>query len=58
MPRKETKSYGKPLETKQMHVTPDAEWILVGGQRYRRTVILSVAAKMQEPVLDELDEGS
>ena len=58
MPKKETKNYGKPLDTNQMHVTPDAEWILVGGHRYRRTVIPSVTEKMQEPLLDELDGDS
>ena len=56
MPKKETKSYGKPLDTNAMHVTPDAGWILVGGQRYRRTVIPSVDEKMQGAVLEELDE--
>ena len=58
MPKKETKNYGQPLETNAMHVTPDEGWILVGGQRYRRTVIPSVAEKMQDPVLDELDGDS
>ena len=32
-----------PLNTKAMRVEADGEWIVVGGQRFKRTVLPSVA---------------
>ena len=50
------KSDVKPLNTKDMVVTPDGTTVLVGGRRFARTVLPSVAAPQSEPELDLLDE--
>ena len=46
----------KPLNTKEMVVTPDGTTVLVGGRRYARTVLPSVAISQPEPELEVLDE--
>ena len=60
MAKKEVKNYGAPLNTKQMHVTPDEGWILVNGQRFKRVVLKSPMEQRAERaeedrLLDELD---
>ena len=44
-----------------MQVTPDENWIVVGSQRFKRTVLPSpmqarAAKAEEEALLDELDE--
>ena len=50
----------EPLETKAMRTTPDGEWIYVGGQKFKRTVLKPSAVqtrdKESDRLLDELDE--
>ena len=46
----------KPLNTKEMVVTPDGTTVLVGGRRFARTVLPSVATPQVDPELDALDE--
>ena len=45
-----------PLDTKQMKVSPDGETVTIGAQRFKRTVLPSVAVPQPEPELDVLDE--
>ena len=49
-----------PLDTRKMRTTIDGQWILVGTQKFKRTVLPSVAEKREdqetEKLLDELDE--
>ena len=45
-----------PLDTKQMKVSPDGSVVTVGSQRFKRTVLPSVAVPQPDPELEELDE--
>lgn len=45
-----------PLDTKQMRVAPDGKSIVIAGQRFKRTVLPSVAVKTPEPELDVLSD--
>lgn len=61
MARKEIKDYGASLDTSKMQVTPDENWIVVGGQRFKRTVLPSpmearAARAEEDQLLEELDE--
>ena len=62
VPRKEAKNYGDSLHTSDMHVTPDENWIIVGSQRFKRTVLpspmnaQSVIAEDDEQLLNELEQ--
>lgn len=63
MPKKEVKNYGESLKTNEMQVTPDDNWIVVGNQRFKRTVLPSpMEAKVEhaeeEELLQELEEES
>ena len=63
MPKKEVKNYGDALDTNEMQVTPDANWIVVGNQRFKRTVLPSpmearAARAEEEELLQELEEQS
>ena len=44
-----------------MCTTPDGEWIYVGGQKFKRTVLKSSAVQTRDKkvdrLLDELEEG-
>ena len=62
MAKKEVKNYGASLDTNKMQVTPDENWIVVGSQRFKRTVLPSPmearAAKLEEEaLLEELEES-
>ena len=50
----------EPLETKAMRTTADGEWIIVNGQRFKRTVLKSSAVQVSDKetqhLLDELEE--
>jgi len=61
MPKKEIKNYGDALDTNEMQVTPDEQWIVVGNQRFKRTVLPSpmearAARAEEEELLQELEE--
>lgn len=49
----------KPINTKEMHLTPDGNTVLAGGRRYKRIVLPSVAEakpdKESEEILEELE---
>ena len=45
-----------PLDTRQMKVSPDGSTVTVGSQRFKRTVLPSVAAPQPDAELDVLDE--
>ena len=54
--KKDTKTF-EPLPTAPMRVSPDGNSVLIGSQRFKRTVLPSVAtAKLPEPELDVLDD--
>ena len=61
MAKKEVKNYGASLNTNEMQVTPDANWIVVGNQRFKRVVLKSpmeerAARAEEEELLQELEE--
>ena len=45
-----------PLDTRQMKVSPDGSTVMVGSQRFKRTVLPSVAVPQPDPELEELEE--
>ena len=45
-----------PLDTKDMKVSPDGTTVTVGSQRFKRTVLPSVAVPKPDPELEELEE--
>ena len=57
--KKET-TPSQPIDARKMRTTVDGEWILVGTQKFKRTVLPSVANKREdqetEKLLDELEE--
>lgn len=61
MAKKEVSSYGASLNTNEMQVTPDENWIVVGSHRFKRTVLPSPMEKRaaradEEQLLEELEE--
>ena len=57
MPAKKEAKLFKPLPDAPMRVSPDGSSVQIGSQRFKRTVLPSVAtAKLPEPELDVLDD--